>query len=228
MAGRFDRGNGDGVSTAGYRQARAWPYMVAMPKRLGSSFAFHTTRAPMSTLIRPASPTDIAAIAAIYRPEVLNGTATYEVDPPDDAEFARRIDAVHAAGLPWLVCEIDGHVGGYAYAGPFRPRASYRWSIENSVYVASDQKGRGIGRSLLTQLIDEVTARGFRQMVAVIGDNTNMASIRLHEAHGFTPVGVHQAIAFKHGKWLDSLHMQRALGAGRATPPDMLPLPIQG
>ncbi|MBX9924721.1 MAG: GNAT family N-acetyltransferase [Hyphomicrobiaceae bacterium] len=171
------------------------------------------------SLIRAAVPADLADIAAIYRPEVLGGTATYEVDPPDEAEFARRREAVLAAGLPWLVAEIDGRVAGYAYAGPFRPRVSYRWSVENSVYVASDAKGHGVGRVLLQRLIAEVTARGFRQMVAVIGDNTNVASIRLHASQGFTSVGVHRGIAFKHGRWLDSLHMQRPLGDGSATPP---------
>ncbi len=173
----------------------------------------------MPDVIRSAVLADLPAIAAIYRLEVLGGTATYETEPPDEAEFARRLNAVLAAGLPWLVANCDDRVVGYAYAGPFRPRASYRWSVENSVYVAADVKGRGIGSALLARLIREATAGGFRQMVAVIGDNTNAASIQLHTSHGFTPVGVHRAIAFKQGRWLDSLHMQRALGEGDATPP---------
>ena len=171
------------------------------------------------SLIRAAVPSDLAAIAAIYRPEVLGGTATYEVDPPDVAEFARRREAVLAAGLPWLVAEIEGNVVGYAYAGPFRPRAAYRWSVENSIYVAASAKGRGVGSLLLDQLVANVTARGFRQMIAVIGDSQNVASVRLHERAGFTIAGTYRAIAFKHGRWLDSLHMQRPLGDGSTSPP---------
>lgn len=175
------------------------------------------------SFVRAAVPADLAAIAAIYRPEVLGGTATYEIDPPDEAEFARRREAVLAAGLPWLVAEIDGRVAGYAYAGPFRPRAAYRWTVENSIYVAAAAKGRGVGSLLLEHLVADVAARGFRQMIAVIGDSRNLTSVRLHERAGFTLAGTYRAIAFKHGRWLDSMHMQRTLGDGGTSPPDGAP-----
>jgi phosphinothricin acetyltransferase len=187
--------------------------------------------APQPFLIRAATVADLAAITAIYRREVLGGTATYEIDPPGEDEMATRHAAVIAAGLPWFVAvdtnnadrnadtDTTAAVLGYAYATPFRTRAAYKWTVENSVYVADGAKGRGVGRALLDRLVADVTARGYRRMIAVIGDNANVASIRLHAAGGFEPVGTYPGIAFKHGRWLDSVHMQRALGDGTSTPP---------
>ncbi|BBE73408.1 GNAT family N-acetyltransferase [Oharaeibacter diazotrophicus] len=169
--------------------------------------------------IRPATPSDLPAIAAIYRDAVLHGTATWELDPPDDAEMLRRFEELTDAGYPYLVAEADGVLAGYAYAGSYRPRAAYRFTVENSIYVAPALHCRGVGRRLLAALIDACTARGFRQMVAVIGDSANAASIGLHTAAGFTPVGVAPAVGWKHGRWLDQMLMRRPLGDGDETPP---------
>lgn len=170
-------------------------------------------------LVRPATPDDLPAIAAIYAEAVVHGTATWEYDPPDLAEMARRHDALVAAGYPYLVAEADGALAGYAYAGSYRPRAAYRHTVENSIYVAPALKGRGVGRALLAALIDDCAARGFRQMVAVIGDSANAASIGLHAALGFAMIGTAPAVGWKHGRWLDQVLMQRALGDGAASPP---------
>lgn len=169
--------------------------------------------------VRPAAPSDVAAIAAIYRDAVLHGTATWELDPPDDAEMLRRFETLTDAGYPYLVAEVDGVLAGYAYAGSYRPRAAYRFTVENSIYVAPALHGRGVGRRLLAALIDACSARGFRQMVAVIGDSANAASIGLHTAAGFTPVGIAPAVGWKHGRWLDQVLMRRPLGDGAETPP---------
>ena len=169
--------------------------------------------------IRPATEADLAEITGIYADAVLHGTASFETVPPEEAEMARRRQAVLAAGLPYLVAEDGGRVLGYAYAGPYRPRPAYRSTVEDSIYVAPDAKGRGIGRALLARLIADVEARGFRQMVAVIGDSGNAASIGIHRALGFAHVGTLKDVGYKHGRWLDSVLMQRPLGAGPATPP---------
>jgi len=161
----------------------------------------------------------MAAITAIYAHAVRFGTATWELDPPDVAEMTRRFDALTAAGFPVLVADAAGVVLGYAYAGSYRPRAAYRWTVEDSVYVAPDAQGRGVGRALLTALVDACTARGFRQMMAVIGDRDNVASVGLHTAMGFVPVGVATGVGFKHGRWLDQVLMQRALGEGATSAP---------
>ena len=174
----------------------------------------------MPLLIRDAAPGDIPAIAAIYAEEVRLRVNTYEVDPPDAAEMARRMQAIVEGGHPYLVAELDGAVAGYAYAGPFRQRAAYRWVVENSVYVADGMQGRGIGQALLDALVEACTQRGFRQMVAVIGEASNTASIRLHRRAGFEHIGTFPGIAWKHGRWLDTVFMQRALGAGNTEPPN--------
>ncbi len=169
-------------------------------------------------IVRPAIPADIPAILAIYRPAVIDGTASWEYEPPDEAEMGRRFEAVTSAGYPYLVAERKGHVIGYAYASAYRTRPGYRFVVENSVYVAADIQRSGAGRALLAALIDACTARGYRQMVAVIGDSANQASIALHRSQGFTFCGVIHAIGWKHDCWLDSVIMQRALGPGDTAP----------
>lgn len=161
--------------------------------------------------IRPASEADLDAIRAIYAIEVLHGTASFELEPPDLAEMTRRFRGVREAGLPWLAAEEDGAVVGYAYAGPYRPRPAYRYSVESSVYVAKDGRRRGCGRALLEELISGCARAGRRQMVAIIGDSAHVASIRLHERCGFRLVGTLTDIGFKHGRWLDTVIMQRPL-----------------
>jgi L-amino acid N-acyltransferase YncA len=162
-------------------------------------------------VIRAAVPADIAAITRIYAHAVRFGTASFEIEPPDEAEMARRQRALIEGGFPYLVAEADGAVAGYAYAGPYRSRPAYRFSVENSVYVAPEAHRRGIGRALLDRLIAEAAARGFRQMIAVIGDSDQTASIALHRAAGFRLVGTIAAVGFKHGRWLDSVLMQLEL-----------------
>jgi phosphinothricin acetyltransferase len=169
--------------------------------------------------IRATSPADIPAIRQIYAHAVLHGTASFEIEPPSEAEMARRWQALLDSGHPHLVAEQNGVVAGYAYAGPYRPRPAYRFSVEDSVYVAPDRHGRGIGRALLARLIAEAEARGYRQMIAVIGDSAQAASIALHETAGFHHVGTVEAVGFKFGRWLDSVLMQRALGDGAASAP---------
>jgi phosphinothricin acetyltransferase len=173
----------------------------------------------MPLLVRPSIEADISAITAIYAHAVGHGTASFEVEPPDEAEMARRRQAVLAGGYPYLVAEIDGTLAGYAYAGAYRPRPAYRFTVEDSIYVAPDRQGSGVGRALLVALIEACEALGFRQMVAVIGDSASQGSIRLHESLGFRPVGVLEAIGFKHGRWLDAVLMQRPLGHGASMPP---------
>jgi L-amino acid N-acyltransferase YncA len=168
--------------------------------------------------VRPAAAHDVAAITGIYRHAVLHGTASFEIDPPDEAEMGRRQQALLDGGYPYLVAETD-RVVGYGYAGPYRARPAYRWSVEDSIYIAPDAHRRGIGRALLTQLIEQAERRGFRQMLAVIGDSRQIASIELHRALGFRHVGTFASVGFKHGRWLDSVLMQRPLGLGDATVP---------
>lgn len=169
--------------------------------------------------IRACEPRDIPAITAIYRREVLEGSASFEIDPPDEAEMHRRRLALVAAGCPYLVAAADGAVLGYACAGPYRPRPAYRYTLEDSVYIRGDARGRGLGRLLLGALVEAAAAGGFRQMVAVIGDSANQPSVALHEALGFAKVGVFRSVGWKHGCWLDSVLMQRSLGRGDQAPP---------
>ena len=173
----------------------------------------------MSAPIRPATASDIPAITAIYAHAVRTGTASFELEPPDESEMKRRLEALIEAGYPYLVAEVDGAVAGYAYAGPYRPRPAYRWSVEDSVYVASTMHRRGIGGVLLGALIAEAERRGFRQMVAVIGDSAQVPSIALHREWGFRHIGTIEHVGFKFGRWLDTVLMQRALGPGAAEPP---------
>ena len=174
----------------------------------------------MSSLeIRPASVADLPSITEIYSHEVREGTATFELVPPDLAEMTRRFQALVDGGFPYLVAESDGDVAGYAYASSYRPRPAYRFTVENSVYLRPSFHRRGIGRQLLERLISECEAGGFRQMIAVIGDSANTASIGVHAACGFQMIGTHPSVGLKFGRWLDTVMMQRELGAGASTVP---------
>ncbi|MBN9583270.1 MAG: N-acetyltransferase [Afipia sp.] len=169
--------------------------------------------------IRPAAPADIAAVTAIYAEAVRHGTATFELEAPDAGEMRRRYDALAADGFPYLVAEWDGRIAGYAYAGAYRPRPAYRFTVENSVYLDPAAQRRGIGLALLTELIARCEQQGFRQMIAVIGDAANAASIALHRRAGFAMIGTHPDVGFKFGRWLATVMMQRTLGDGGVTPP---------
>lgn len=169
--------------------------------------------------IRPSLEHDLPAITAIYDFAVRHGTGTFELEPPDQAETARRRQDVLAKGLPWLVAELDGRVVGYAYANHFRPRPAYRFCLEDSIYLDPGVQGRGIGRLLLAELIARCQARGARQMLAVIGDSANLGSIGVHRALGFAPVGLLAASGWKFERWVDVVIMQRPLGLGSATAP---------
>ncbi|WP_366653776.1 N-acetyltransferase family protein [Fodinicurvata sp. EGI_FJ10296] len=169
--------------------------------------------------IRASHSSDMPSVTAIYRHAVVHGTASFELVPPNEVEMAARRDTILAGGYPYIVAEADGLVAGYAYAGAYRPRPAYRSTVESSVYVHGDFQGRGIGRSLLSTLVEESSRRGFRQMIAVIGDSGHAASIRLHEAVGFEHAGVLRSVGWKHGRWLDSVLMQRALGEGDSRAP---------
>lgn len=170
--------------------------------------------------VRPSAADDLAAIQAIYAHHVLHGFGSFEEVPPDIDEIAARRLAILERGMPHLVAEVDGRVLGYAYAGPYRPRPAYRYTIENSVYVAQEAVGRGVGRALLATLVEVCEAGPWRQMVAVIGDRGNTASIALHAALGFHEAGHLKAVGFKHGRWVDVVIMQRPLGAGDDEGPD--------
>ena len=165
-------------------------------------------------MIRPSTAADIGAITRIYAWHVLNGTGTFEIEPPDRLEIERRRADVLAKGLPWLVLEDAGAVAGYAYAGPFRPRPAYRFCVEDSVYLDPERTGRGFGRLLLAELLARCEAAGARQVLAVIGDSANAASIGVHRSLGFTPAGTLRAAGWKFERWLDVVIMQRALGPG--------------
>ncbi len=171
--------------------------------------------------IRKARPADIDRITEIYADAVANGTASYELEPPDRAEMAARFAALTRDGFPYLVAEAGGIVAGYAYAGAFRTRPAYRFIVEDSVYVAPEARGRGVGEALLQALIAAVRALGFRQIVAVIGDGgPASASVRLHEKLGFSHSGRLSGSGYKHGRWLDTVFMQLELNGGTTLPPD--------
>ena len=171
-------------------------------------------------MIRDCAEADIDAVAAIYGHYVRTSLATFEEIAPTPAEMAQRRIDLRAAGLPFLVAsDARSGVVGFAYAGSYRPRAAYRFTLEDSIYVAAEVTRRGIGRALLMRLIEECGAAGFRQMVAMIGDSANAASIGVHEACGFAKIGVQPAVGFKLGRWVDGVIMQRALGPGAATSP---------
>jgi len=169
--------------------------------------------------VRPAGPADIGAITQIYADAVLQGTATFEIEAPDEAEMARRQKALLADALPYLVVEHGGRVAGYAYAGRYHIRPGYRWTLENSIYVAPQFQRLGLGRLLMRRLLAEAETRNYRQMLALIGDQTNVASIALHATFGFRRIGTLQSVGFKHGRWIDVVVMQRSLGDADSMPP---------
>ncbi len=165
-------------------------------------------------LVRDARSEDLDAITAIYGHHVRHGLASFEESSPDRTEIERRWNTASAAGMPYLVAELDGAVIGFAYGSKYRPRPAYRHTVEDSVYVAPEMAGRGAGRALLAALIERCAIAGFKQIVAVIGDSENDASISLHAHLGFRRVGVLQDVGFKHERWVDTVLMQRALGSG--------------
>ena len=170
-------------------------------------------------LIRPARETDLPAIQAIYAHHVLTSSASFELVPPDESEMLQRYRTIVGGGHPYLVAEDGATVQGYAYAGPYRARPAYRHTIEDSIYVAPAAVGRGVGRALLTRLVEQCEAGGWCQLLAVIGDSANSASIALHAALGFRHAGTLHAVGWKFGRWVDSVLMQRPLGAGSGAPP---------
>ncbi|MCT8989093.1 GNAT family N-acetyltransferase [Chelativorans sp. SCAU2101] len=177
-------------------------------------------------VIRPSAPADLPAITRIYGYAVATGTASYELEPPSLEEMTARREALVAKGFPYLVAERGGEVLGYAYAGPFRPRRAYRFMVEDSIYVAPEAQGQGVGRQLLQALIGECERLGFRQIAAVIGDGSaESPSVRLHAALGFRHAGALHASGYKHGRWLDTVFMQLSLNGGSARPPDPESLP---
>lgn len=167
--------------------------------------------------VRPAEPSDLPAIQAIYAHHVLTGFASFEEVAPALEEMRRRYDDVARRGLPYLVAETEGALAGYGYCLPYRARSAYRFSLEDSVYVRDDMQGRGVGKALLSELIVRAEQIGYRQMIAVIGDSAHAASIGLHAAAGFLRVGTLRSVGFKFGRWVDSVLMQRSLGEGDAT-----------
>jgi len=169
-------------------------------------------------VVRAATQADLDAIAAIYAHHVRTGTASFEIEPPDAAEMARRRAEVVDRGLPYLVAAAGAEVVGYAYAAPYRPRPAYRFTVEDSVYVSADCARQGIGAMLLQALVSASERAGARQMIAVIGDSANVASIRLHAAAGFSHVGSLASVGWKFDRWLDVVVMQRALGPGDGRP----------
>lgn len=173
---------------------------------------------PPNTTLRAAQPADFTAITALYAHHVAHGTASFELQPPTLDEMLARAGAINANGLPYQVAERAGEVLAYAYATPYRPRPAYRFTVESSVYVRHDMGGRGLGSALMGEVIAHCEAAGYRQMLAVIGDSHNHASIALHQRLGFARAGVFEAVGFKFGRWLDTVLMQRALGSGASTP----------
>jgi phosphinothricin acetyltransferase len=169
--------------------------------------------------IRPAAAADLGSITEIYDHAVRYGTATFELIPPDLAEMTRRFAVLVDGGFPYLVAALEGRVVGYAYAGAYRPRPAYRFTVENSVYLEPSIHRRGIGLQLMERLIAACEARGYRQMIAVIGDSANAGSIGVHTRCGFQMIGTHPNVGFKFGRWLDTVMMQRALSEGAKTLP---------
>ncbi|MET1077752.1 MAG: N-acetyltransferase family protein [Pseudomonas sp.] len=176
---------------------------------------------PLSPIVRDALLADLASVQAIYAWHVQHGLSSFETVPPTLEQIQQRHAEVRAQGLPFLVAEVAGEVVGYGYASPYRPRPAYRHTVEDSVYVRADRAGLGLGRALLAALIRRVELGDWRQMVAIVGNSENQGSIALHQALGFRQVGVFQSVGFKHGRWLDTVLMQRALGEGDSTPPEV-------
>lgn len=172
------------------------------------------------TLIRPCQKADIPAIADLYAHHVQYGTGTFETVAPSPADMAQRWQDVQERKLPWLVAEqASGHIMGFAYCNWFKPRAAYRFSAEDSIYLHPDAAGQGLGRALLAELLRQAQAAGVRKMIAVIGDSANAGSVGLHRALGFSHVGTIAACGWKFDRWLDIVLMEKTLGAGAQTPP---------
>ena len=168
--------------------------------------------------VRGCTREDLSGVWEIYAVEVREGTASFELEPPSLAEMTARFAAIEAAGLPYLVAELEGRIAGYAYAGPYRPRPAYRYTVEDSVYVARWARRQGVGQALLQAVIERASGQGMRQMVAIIGDSAHAASIELHARAGFRLVGTLAHVGWKFGRWLDTVIMQRPLGPGAAAP----------
>ena len=186
-----------------------------------------TPRAPLASeiermsdqpAVRRCTRADLPEVCAIYALEVREGTASFELEPPSLTEITARFAAIEGAGLPYLVAERDGRIAGYAYASPYRPRPAYRYTVEDSVYVARWARRHGVGQALLEAVIERASGQGMRQMVAIIGDSAHRASIELHARAGFHAVGTLENVGWKFGRWLDTVIMQRALGPGAAAP----------
>ena len=171
-------------------------------------------------IIRPSVDGDIPAITAIYQHHVLHGTGTFEVEPPSEADMAGRRAEVLSRGLPWLVAQVHEQVVGFAYANWFKPRPAYRFSAEDSIYVANGAQGMGVGRALLATLAVQAEACGVRKLLAVIGDSANAGSIELHRSQGFAEVGTMRSVGWKFGAWRDIVLMEKTLGAGDTTSPE--------
>ena len=176
-------------------------------------------------LIRPSLDADLPSITDIYAHHVMHGTGSFELDAPDLAEMTRRRSDVLAKGLPFWVASRGAEVLGFAYAGNFRPRPAFRFMAEDSVYIRAEHMGQGLGRALLSELMRHCEALGIRQMLAVIGDSANAGSIGLHRSLGFTHTGILKASGWKHGLWLDTVFMQKTLGAGDSSPASELTPP---
>ena len=171
-------------------------------------------------IIRPATEADAEALARIYGHAVLHGFGTFEEEPPSPADMEGRRRLIANRGLPYLVADEARHVLGFAYAGPFRPRAAYRYTLEDSVYVAPDAVGQGVGKALLLAIIEACEALGVRQLIAVVGDSGNSASLALHRSLGFLQTGVSRSVGFKHGRWVDIVQLQKPLNGGDSRMPD--------
>ena len=170
-------------------------------------------------IIRPSSDADVPAITAIYAHHVLHGTGTFEIDPPTEADMAQRRADVLAKALPWLVAVEDDRVLGFAYCNWFKPRPAYRFSAEDSIYMAPEATGKGLGRALLAELAAQAERAGVRKLIAVIGDSANTGSVGVHRSLGFSHVGVLQSCGWKFGQWRDVVLMDKALGFGDTTSP---------
>jgi len=177
--------------------------------------------------VRRATAHDVPAFHEIYAHHVLHGLASFEEEPPSIDEMRRRFDDVCSRGLPWLAADFGGVVTGYGYCAPYRARSAYRYSLEDSVYVRHGSEGRGVGSAILRALIESASALGYRQLIAVIGDSGHAASINLHASFDFLRVGTLRSVGFKFGRWVDSVLMQRPLGPGDGTPPEVIPAPAR-
>lgn len=174
----------------------------------------------MPITLRDVTASDMGAIQQIYAHHVLHGAASFEEIPPEIAEMQNRFAALKARNMPYIAAVEDGKILGYAYAGPYRPRSAYRYTVEDSIYLLPEAAGKGLGKLLLSEILARCTTQGFRQMIAIIGDSGNAGSINLHRSLGFTMIGTFPAIGFKFGRWIDSVLMQKSLGDGQSTLPE--------